>query len=120
MKTRLALATLSIAALSAGVYALTPPSDSDGPIKLLTCVVSPNGILEAEIDNQSDTAMGCHIRCNFDVSGTKFSHWFEVTIPAQFHGRVGKFDTSGAKPGNYAGDVGQCEKTDAHRAATSP
>jgi hypothetical protein len=120
VKAQLALAALVIAMLSADVYALTPPSESDGPIKLLNCVVSPNGILEAEVDNQSDTAMGCQIRCNFDISGTKFSHWFEVTIPAQFHGRVGKFDTSGARPGNYSGDVGQCEKTDAHRDPTSP
>ena len=110
-----ALATLSaIVATRADLYALTPPSDSDGPVKLLNCVVSPNGLLEAEVDSRSDDAMSCSLRCNYELGGQTFSHWFEVRIPARFSGRVGRFDTSGAKAGNYSGDLGTCKKTEAH------
>ena len=118
MKTRDCLVPLAalaaIAATRADVYALTPPSDSDGPVRLLNCVVSPNGLLEVEVDSQSDDAMSCNLRCNYELGGQTFSHWFEVTIPARFNGRVGRFDTSGAKAGNYSGDVGTCKKTKAH------
>lgn len=101
----------------ADVYGLTPSSDSDGPIRLLNCVVSGNGMLDAEVDNQSDDAMSCNIRCNFELGGQTFSHWFEVRIPARFTGHLGHFDTSGGKAGNYSGVVGTCKKTDARGAA---
>lgn len=112
MKTRHWLAALTtIVAAQADVYGLTPPSSSDGPIKLLTCIVNPNGILEAEVDSQSDDAMNCNIRCNYELGERTFSHSFNVNIPARFHGRIGRFDTSNAKAGNYSGDVGTCNKT---------
>ena len=112
MKTRQCLAVLAaLAAPWTGVFALTPPSDSDGPIRLLTCSVSPTGLLEAEVESQTDDAMNCHIRCSYELGDRKFSHTFEVTIPGRFQGRVGGFDTSNAKAGNYSGDVGTCKKT---------
>ena len=113
-KTKHGLAALiAILTTQAEVHALTPPSDSDGPIKLLTCTVSPQGILEAEVDSQTDDEMSCNIRCNYEIGGETFSHWFEVTIPARFNGRVGRFDASNAKAGNYSGDIGTCKKTSA-------
>jgi hypothetical protein len=102
-------ATLTAAS---AVYALTPPSDSDGPIKLLACVVTPSGILEASVDSRSDVAMSCDIRCNYELGERMFSHTFIVTIPKRFQGRVGRFDTSNGKAGNYSGQVGSCEKVD--------
>jgi hypothetical protein len=102
----LALITLPLAA----VYALTPPSDSDGPIKLLGCVVTPQGLLEAEVDSQTDDAMNCSIRCNYELGERTFSHTFNVSIPGRFHGRVGRFDTYTARAGNYSGDVRNCKK----------
>ena len=115
MKSRHLLAALAaIFAIRADVYALNTPKESDGPIRLLSCVVSGNGTLEAEVDNQSDDAMSCYIRCNYEIGGKTFSHGFEVTIPKRFNGRVGGFDTSGGKAGNYSGDVGTCTKTSAH------
>jgi hypothetical protein len=115
MNKRLCLIALAaVAAPLAGVSALTPPSKADGPIRLLSCVVSPTGVLEAEVDNHPDSAQLCNVRCNFAIGETTFSHWFEVSIPARFNGRVGRFDTTGGKAGNYSGDVGTCEKTAAH------
>jgi hypothetical protein len=115
MKARHCLVALAaIAAPHADVYGLTPPSDSDGPVKLLTCAVTPAGILEAEVDNQTEDAMSCNIRCNYELGERMFSHTFSVTIPARFHGRVGQFDTSNAKAGNYSGDIGTCRKTSPH------
>ena len=93
------------------VFAVTAPSDSDGPIRLLTCVVSPSGILEAEVESQSDDAMNCNIRCNYELGDRMFSQSFNVTIPARFQGRVGRFDTSNAKAGNYSGAVGTGKKS---------
>jgi len=107
------LAGLGLVALQADVHALNPPSDSDGPIRLLNCVVSPNGVLEAEVDSQSDDAMSCNINCNYELGEHMFSHWFEVRIPAHFSGRVGRFDTNGARAGNFSGEVGTCTKTEA-------
>lgn len=92
------------------VQALTPPSDSDGPVKLLTCVVTPQGILEAEVASQSDDAMDCFIRCNYEFGGKLMSQGFHVTIPSRFQGRVGGVDTSVAKAGNYSGAIGGCKK----------
>ncbi|HEV7606363.1 MAG TPA: hypothetical protein VGO61_03460 [Steroidobacteraceae bacterium] len=112
MNTRSWLVALAaIAAPLAVVHGLTPPSASDGPVKLLTCVVSPQGVLEAEVDSQTDDAMDCNIRCNYELGEKMFSQSFSVTIPARFHGRVGRFDTSNAKAGNYSGDIGTCKKS---------
>jgi hypothetical protein len=111
MKTRICLLTLAILfAAHADVYGLTPPSDSDGPIKLLACVVTPTGVLEAEVDNQTDDSVSCNIRCNYELGSQMFSHWFSVTVPARFQGRVGRYDTVNARAGNYSGDVGTCKK----------
>ena len=111
MKAKLCLAALTaILAAQMEVHALTPPSDSGGPIKLLTCSVSPQGILEAEVDSQTDDDMSCNIRCNYEFGERSFSQSFDVTIPARFHGRVGRFDTSSGKAGNYSGEVGTCRK----------
>jgi hypothetical protein len=111
MKTRLLLMALAATAASQStVHAITPPSASDGPIRLLTCVVTPNGILEAEVDNQSEDAMNCNIRCNYALGERTFSQSFNVTIPARFNGRVGRFDTSNGKAGSYSGEVGTCKK----------
>jgi hypothetical protein len=113
---RSGLLPVGLAALAAlaiprpGFHALTPPSSSDGPIKLLACVVTPTGILEAEVDSQSDDAMNCRVRCNYELGERMFTHSFDVTIPARFNGRVGRFDTSNARAGNYSGDVGTCKK----------
>jgi hypothetical protein len=111
MKTRFVLLALVAAALpQSAVHAIKPPSSSDGPIRLLACVVTPTGVLEAEVDSQSDDAMSCNIRCNYSLGDRMFSHSFTVRIPARFNGRVGRFDTSNAKAGNYSGEVGSCEK----------
>ena len=113
VKTRHCFAALAVTALVYGdVSALTPPSDSDGPIRLLNCVVSPAGILEAEVDSTSDAAMNCNISCSYEFGGKRLSQWFEVTIPKRFHGHVGHFDTNGGRPGNFSGSVGTCKKTD--------
>jgi hypothetical protein len=110
MKTRLCLVALAaIASTQSDVYGITAPSSSDGPIRLLGCVVT-SGILEAVVDNQSEDPMDCNIRCNYELGERMFSHSFSVTIPARFNGRIGRFDTSNAKTGNYSGDVGTCKK----------
>lgn len=109
--------TAMVGVAAAQVFGLTPPSRSDGPVRLLSCVVSPAGILEAEVDSQVDDAMACTLRCNYDIGGKTFTHWFDETIPARFNGRVGKFDTTGGTAGNYSGDVGRCQKTAAGRGA---
>jgi hypothetical protein len=111
MKTRNWLAAVAaITAFQSDVYGLTPPSESDGPIKLLACIVSPQGLLEAEVDSGVDDSMDCNIRCDYEIGGQMFSHTFSVTIPKRFHGRVGQFDTSTGKAGNYSGEVGTCKK----------
>lgn len=95
---------------TAHVFGLTPPSKSDGPVRLLNCVVSSSGLLEAEVDSTADSPMNCDITCGYEVGGTRFTHWFNETIPARFNGRIGRFDTSGARAGNYSGEVGSCKK----------
>jgi hypothetical protein len=111
MKTRLWLLTAAMLAVPpAQVLALNTPKASDGPIRLLGCIVSPNGVLEAQVDNQGDDAMFCNLRCNYEVEGRMLSHSFSETIPKHFQGRVGRFDTSAAKAGNYSGEVGSCKK----------
>jgi len=103
-----AVATLGAAASAA--YALTTPSASDGPIRLLGCVVTPAGVLEANVESQADEAMDCNIRCNYQLEDRNFSHTFNVTIPKRFQGRIGRFDTNNAKAGTYSGEVGTCKK----------
>lgn len=111
MKVRtVVFALTALAATRADVYGLTPPSKSDGPVRLMSCIVSPTGILEVEVDSQTEDTMECNFRCNYAIGGETFSHWFTETIPARFNGRVGKFDTSGGKAGSYSGDVGTCKK----------
>jgi hypothetical protein len=107
-RTWLAAAGLSAAALA--VYALNPPSASDGPIKLLACVVTPAGILEAAVDSSADHAVSCDFYCNYELAGRMFTHTFTATIPARFQGRVGDFDTNNASPGSYSGEVRRCQK----------
>ena len=111
MRTRNWLAALAvISASQSDVYGLTPPGDSDGPIKLLGCIVNPQGVLEAEVDSQVDEDMNCNIRCNYEIADRMFTYSFSVTIPKRFRGRVGQFDTSTARPGNYSGEIGTCKK----------
>ena len=111
MKTRHCfMALAAMVAAQADVYGLNPPSESDGPIKLLTCIVTPQGILEAEVDSRTDDDMNCNIRCNYELGDRTFSQSFNVTIPGRFQGRVGRFDTTNAKAGNYSGDIGTCKK----------
>ena len=100
----------AIAATPAGVYGLNPPSASDGPVKLLSCIVGSNGVLEAQVESQSEDAMSCNIRCTYELGEKMFSHSFDVTIPARFQGRMGRFDTSNARAGSYPGEVGTCKK----------
>jgi hypothetical protein len=111
MTSRLRLLALAALALPlAGVHALTPPSESDGPVRLLNCIVTPQGALQAEVDSQSDDVMMCSIRCSYELGDQKFSHTFRESIPARFQGRVGRFDTGNARAGNYSGDVSDCKK----------
>ena len=111
MKMRHWLAALAaIAVAQSDVYGLTPPSDSDGPVKLMTCVVDSHGILEAEVDSKSDDDMNCNIRCNYSLGEQTFNHSFNVTIRKRFQGRVGRFDTDNGKAGNYSGEIGTCQK----------
>jgi hypothetical protein len=98
------------AMVAAEVGALTTPSASDGPIKLLSCTVAPNGMLEAQVANQGDEAMFCNIRCSYELGGKMFSHTFSETIPKRYQGTLGKFDTSNGRPGSYPGEVGRCKK----------
>ena len=102
--------TAVTAVAAAQVFGLTPPSKSDGPVRLLSCVVSGSGILEAEVDSTSDDPMSCNITCNYQIAGKVFSHWFSETVPARYNGRIGKFDTSGATAGSYSGEVSGCKK----------
>jgi hypothetical protein len=92
------------------VFGLTPPSASDGPVKLLACVVTPTGILEAQVDNQTDEAVECPVQCTYELGERKFSHHFTLSIPARFTGRLGRFDTSNGKAGHYSGSIGTCRK----------
>jgi hypothetical protein len=111
MKTRRWLAALgAIAAAQSDVYGLNPPSVSDGPVRLLGCVVNAQRILEAEVDSTSEDDMDCAIRCNYELGTRTFTQYFNVTIPGRFHGRVGRFDTGEGKPGNYSGEIGTCKK----------
>jgi len=52
VKSRITLAALAVIVGTQNVSGLNPPSDSDGPVRLLSCVVSPNGMLEAEVESQ--------------------------------------------------------------------
>jgi hypothetical protein len=111
MHTRYWLAALAAVVVPhSALHALTPPTSSDGPVRLLSCVVTPTGVLEAEVDSQIDEAMNCNIRCNYELGERMFSHSFNVTIAARFQGRVGRFDTSNARAGSYSGEVGTCRK----------
>jgi hypothetical protein len=113
MKTHLVRASLLVtAAVVSVVHALTPPSASDGPVRLRSCVVSPNGMLEAVVDSQTDDRMRCQIRCTYQMAERTFNHSFDETVPARFQGRVGRFDTTNGKAGSYPGDISRCEKVE--------
>jgi hypothetical protein len=99
----------TLAGASAAV-AITPPSSSDGPVKLLACVVSPAGILEAEVASSADETLRCDISCGYELGEHRFTHTFSVSIRSRFQGRVGRFDTNNARPGNYSGEVSNCAK----------
>jgi hypothetical protein len=98
------------AALAMRAGALTPPSASDGPIRLLGCTVSARGILEAQVINQGDDAMFCNIRCHYELGGKMFTQDFSETIPKHFQGAIGRIDAAGARAGNYPGELGRCSK----------
>ena len=108
---RLTIALGAMALVHAHVHALAPPSATDGPVKLLACVVTPQGVLEAEVDSQSDEAMDCSVRCNYEFGDKMLSQSFNVTIPARSQGKVGGVAVSAAKAGNYSGDIGSCKKS---------
>jgi hypothetical protein len=113
MGARRIVARLSVfAGMASAAFALTPPSASDGPVKLHSCVVSPNGLLEAAVDSQTDDRMRCHIRCTYQMAERTINHSFDEMIPARFQGRVGQFDTTNGKAGNYPGEISGCEKVD--------
>src|SRR3954467_10968294 len=62
MKSRRALLVVAVMfGAIAHVYGLNPPSKADGPIKLLTCAVDPRGMLDAEVENQTDDTLNCNI-----------------------------------------------------------
>lgn len=109
MRAGLVLWVLSAAA-AMHADALTPPSASDGPIRLLGCTVSARGILQAQVINQGGDAMFCNFRCQYELGGKMFSQDFSETIPRHFQGSIGRFDASGARAGNYPGDLGRCSK----------
>jgi hypothetical protein len=96
--------TIALAALVAPLVAKTPP------VRLLSCVVSNAGLLEAEVENTSDSAQACSLRCDYVVGETTISHRFEISIPARFRGIVGQVDTWRGQPGSYPGLIGMCRK----------
>ena len=103
MKSRL-LILIALAAPLVGIPKTT------GPVRVLSCVVSRAGLLEAEVENTSDTAQICKLRCDFTIGETTRSHWFEVSIPARFSGIVGQIETFRGRPGSYPGRVGTCRR----------
>lgn len=114
MNKPLSLAVCAAAlATQADVHALSTPKASDGPIRLLSCTVSGSGVLEARVDNQGDDAMFCNVRCTYELGEKMFSHSFSETIPRHFQGSIGRFDTNGARAGDYPGEVGTCKKVSA-------
>jgi hypothetical protein len=110
MKARLVFLAVALTASQSAVFGLTPPSADDGPVRLLNCVVSASGVLEAEVENQTDDAMSCEFRCDYELGGKMFSYTFNETVPKRFQGKLGHYDTYNARPGRYAGDMGTCKK----------
>jgi len=96
---------IALAALAAPLVAKTP-----GPVRLLSCVVSNAGLLEAEVENTSDSAQACSLRCDYAIGETTISQRFEISIPARFRGIVGQVDTLRGQPGSYRGLIGMCRK----------
>ena len=86
-------------------------ASTSGSIRLLSCTVSGAGLLEAVVENTSDTVHTCNLRCDYVAGGSKLSHRFaEVTIPSRYRGVVAQADTARGQPGTYSGDVDVCEK----------
>lgn len=111
MKAPLYRVAITAAVLAApSTQALTPPSASDGPMKLLNCVVTTAGILQAEVYSSADETLSCDIRCDYELGERMFSHTFTESIPARFQGRVGRHDVTNARAGNYSGEIGNCQK----------
>jgi len=94
---------IALAVLAAPLVARAP-----GPVRLLSCVVSNAGLLEAEVENTSDSAQACSLRCDYRIEEAMTSRRFEVSIPARFSGVAGQFDTSRGQPGRYSGLIGMC------------
>jgi hypothetical protein len=104
---------LHVFALAALVLPLAG-AKSTGPVRLLSCAVSRAGLLEAEVENASDSAQTCKLRCEYVIHATTVSHWFEVTVPARFSGIAGQFDTARGLPGKYPGQLGVCRMPATH------
>ena len=101
------LHVIALALLSAPLVG----ANSSGPVRLLSCVVSRTGLLEAEVTNASDSALTCKLRCDYVIrESTTASHVFEATIPPRYHGKVGQLDTSSGRPGSYSGRVDACQR----------
>jgi len=97
---------VAMAALATPLAGNTP-----GPIRLLSCTVSGAGLLEAVVENTSDTVHTCNLRCDYVASGARLSHRFaEVTIPSRYSGVVAQADTGRGQPGTYSGNVDVCEE----------
>jgi len=96
---------IALAALAAPLAANTP-----GSVRLLSCVVSSAGLLEAEVESTADFAQTCNLRCDYVIGGTTISHRFDVSIPARFKGIVGQMDTWRGQPGSYSGHVDACRE----------
>ena len=104
---------MSVRHIAAALAALAAPliAKSPEPVRLLSCVVSETGLLEAEVSNTSDLEMTCRLGCSYVVREAALSHSFEVDIVPHFMGRVGHFDTSSGRPGSYAGHLDRCHVT---------
>ena len=86
-------------------------ANTAGPIRLLSCTVSGAGLLEAVVENTSDTVHTCNLRCEFVIGGSTITHRFgEVSIPSRYRGVVAQFDTARGQPGTCSGEVARCEK----------
>ena len=94
------------------LLALAAPlaANNSGPVRLVSCVVSDTGLLEAEVESTADFAQTCSLRCDYVVGGTTISHRFYASIPARFKGIVGQVDTWRGQPGSYSGHVDGCRK----------
>ena len=96
---------IALAALVAPLVAKTPE-----PVRLLSCVVSSAGLLEAEVENTSGSTQACSLRCDYVIGESTISHRFEISIQARFRGIAGQVDTFRGQPGSYPGVISMCRK----------